>query len=72
MNYRRVVAANIKQRRKALGLTQEALAQEAGISSQHLSKIERCACSPTMDTMVRIALSLNTAPAALFEDPDEQ
>lgn len=72
MNYRRVVAANIKQRRKALGLTQEALAQEAGISSQHLSKIERCACSPTMDTMVRIALSLNTTPAALFEDPDEQ
>lgn len=72
MNYRRVVAANIKQRRKALGLTQEALAQEAGISSQHLSKIERCACSPTMDTMVRIALSLDTTPAALFEDPDVQ
>ena len=70
MNYRRVVAANIKQRRKALGLTQEALAQEAGISSQHLSKIERCACSPTMDTMVRIALSLDTTPAALFEGPD--
>ena len=72
MNYRRVVAANIKQLRKALGLTQEALAQEAGISSQHLSKIERCACSPTMDTMVRIALSLDTTPAALFEDPDAQ
>ena len=72
MNYRRVVAANIKQRRKALGLTQEALAQEAGISSQHLSTIERCACSPTMDTMVRIALSLDTTPAALFEDPDAQ
>ena len=72
MNYRRVVAANIKQRRKALGLTQEALAQEAGISSQHLSKIERCACSPTMDTMVRIALSLDMTPAALFEDPDAQ
>lgn len=72
MNYRRVVAANIKQRRKALGLTQEALAQEAGISSQHLSKIERCACSPTMDTMVRIALSLDSTPAALFEDPDAQ
>ena len=72
MNYRRVVAANIKQRRKALGLTQEALAQEAGISSQHLSKIERCACSPTMDTMVRIALSVDTTPAALFEDPDAQ
>lgn len=72
MNYRRVVAANIKQRRKALGLTQEALAQEAGISSQHLSKIERCACSPTMDTVVRIALSLDTTPAALFEDPDAQ
>lgn len=72
MNYRHVVAANIKQRRKALGLTQEALAQEAGISSQHLSKIERCACSPTMDTMVRIALSLDTTPAALFEDPDAQ
>ncbi len=70
MNYRRVVAANIKQRRKALGLTQEALAQEAGISSQHLSKIERCACSPTMDTVVRIALSLGTTPAALFEEPD--
>lgn len=70
MNYRRVVAANIKQRRKALGLTQEALAQEASISSQHLSKIERCACSPTMDTVVRIALSLGTTPAALFEEPD--
>lgn len=70
MNYRLVVAANIKQRRKALGLTQEALAQEAGISSQHLSKIERCACSPTMDTVVRIALSLGTTPAALFEEPD--
>lgn len=70
MYYRRVVAANIKQRRKALGLTQEALAQEAGISSQHLSKIERCACSPTMDTVVRIALSLGTTPAALFEEPD--
>lgn len=42
------------------------------MSSQHLSKIERCACSPTMDTVVRIALSLGTTPVALFEEPDAQ
>lgn len=42
------------------------------MSSQNLSKIERWACSPIMDTVVRIALFLGTTSAALFEEPDAQ
>lgn len=70
IDYNRIVAANIRKHRKSLRMTQESLAFAAGLSSQHLSKIERCACSPTVSTLVKLAECMGIEPAKLFEPGD--
>lgn len=70
VDYNRLVAANIRRQRKRAGLTQEQAAHAADLSPQHLSKIERCTCSPTVSTVVKLAACLGVEPAALFEPCD--
>lgn len=70
MDYNRVVAANIRKCRRAAGLTQAALAEEVGMSPQHLSKIERCVSSPTVNTLAKIAECLNVKPGRFFDECD--
>lgn len=52
---------NIKRFRKAKGLTQEQLAELAGISYKYLGEIERGETNPSIGTLVRIANGLNVS-----------
>ena len=70
MDYNLLVAANIRRQRNRSGKTQEQVAHAAGISPQHLSKIERCACSPMVSTIVKIAECLEVPPARFFDAAD--
>ncbi|HWA54406.1 MAG TPA: helix-turn-helix transcriptional regulator [Solirubrobacterales bacterium] len=51
----------IRQLREERGMTQEALAQEAGITVGHMSMIERGHSNPTWATVKSIAKALGTA-----------
>ena len=65
-DYRRVVAQNVKAARKALDLSQEALALEAEIDRTYISGIERALRNPSLDLIVKLADRLKTTPAALL------
>jgi DNA-binding XRE family transcriptional regulator len=57
----------IRKLRQDRDLTQEALAQSAGITVGHLSKIERGQSNPTWGTVVAVAVGLGMAPAVLAQ-----
>jgi transcriptional regulator with XRE-family HTH domain len=57
----------VKQRRQAAGLSLRELAARSGISSSMISDIERGAKSPTVTTVVRLALALGVSAAALID-----
>ncbi len=60
MNLRAIFAANLRQRRLACGLSQEALAHEADIDRTYVSALERGLYSPTIDMLERLAQVLET------------
>lgn len=55
----------VRDRRKALGLSQAELAFRAGIHATYLSQLERGLKSPTLSVIYRIASSLDIALADL-------
>lgn len=50
---------NVKRLRKERGLSQEALADEAGLDRTYISGIERVVRNPTVTVIERIAVALN-------------
>lgn len=58
MDVRHRLAANMKQRRKERGWSQEALADEAGLDRTYISGIERLVRNPTVTVIERIAKAL--------------
>lgn len=50
---------NISKRRRALGLTQQELADRVDISLNFMGKIEVAFSKPSLDTLIKIANSLN-------------
>lgn len=61
-----VLAERIKTRRKSLGLTQEKLAELAGLSTNFLARMEMAGRTPSLDTLVRVAAALQTQVAHLL------
>lgn len=57
----------VKQRREAAGFSLRLLAARSGISSSMISDIERGTKSPTVITVVRLALALGVSAAALVD-----
>jgi transcriptional regulator with XRE-family HTH domain len=55
MNIRERVAKNIIDRRKSIGLSQEGLARQAGLSRAYVGKIENARFAVTIDTIEKIA-----------------
>jgi len=51
MDMRALVGRNVRQRRIALGMTQEELAEAAGVSQQYVSGLERGDRNPTILTL---------------------
>lgn len=61
------VGANIRRLRKAKGLSQEALAHEAGMSMRYLAGLERGEENPSLAFLVKLASALGVEPANLLE-----
>lgn len=56
---RKILSANIKNRRKTLGISQEKLAEVAGLSAQTINDIEGCRMWVSDKSIVKLAVSLN-------------
>lgn len=56
---------NIKQRRKQIGLSQQALADKLDISLNFVGKIEVAFSRPSLDTLIKIADGLDLSVSDL-------
>ena len=68
-DYVKILAANVKARRKELDLSQEALALETDIDRTYISGIERAKRNPSLDLIVKLAKRLKTTPGKLLTPP---
>ncbi len=61
------LSANIKARRKELGISQEKLALISGVDRSYMSEIERQIANPTIEALLRISNALQISPALLLD-----
>ncbi|MBQ9030950.1 MAG: helix-turn-helix transcriptional regulator [Parasporobacterium sp.] len=66
--YFALIGNRIQRTRKQQGISQEQLAESVGIGTGHLSHIENGHKSPSADTMINIAVSLNIPVDDLLVD----
>jgi transcriptional regulator with XRE-family HTH domain len=59
-------------RRKALGLSQEKLAERAGCDRQSINRVENAAYSPSLDRVFLLADALGVQLAELLADVDAE
>lgn len=59
---KKLIGIRIMQRRKELGLTQDKLSEQIGISKNHLSSIERGVNAPTTHVIIQICNILGFTP----------
>lgn len=64
------VAANVRCRRKAMGLSQEKLGDLAGLHRTYVSQLERCKANISIDGLERIARILGVDTAELLQPPE--
>jgi len=57
---------SIRERRKAQGLSQEALADASGVDRSHMGKIERGERNVTLLNLLRIADAIGCRPSELL------
>jgi transcriptional regulator with XRE-family HTH domain len=65
----RRVAENLRQRRKARGLSLDDLARASGVSRAALSQIETCKSNPTVGVLWKIAVGLGVPISELIGAP---
>jgi len=68
MRLRRLVAKNLRRLRKEGGLSQEELADRAGLNRNYIGMIEREENAPTVDALEQISEALGIDPILLFQD----
>jgi len=61
------VAHNVRARRKLLGLSQEALAERAGLHRTYIGSIERAERNVSVDNIDRLATALGIDPVDLLK-----
>lgn len=67
MTLRRTVAKNLRRLRQKAGLSQEDLADRAGLNRNYIGMIEREENSPTVDALEQISDALGVDPVVLFQ-----
>ena len=67
MTLRRIVARNLKRLRQERRLTQEELADLAGLNRNYVGMIERQENAATVDTIEALAKALQVEPVQLLE-----
>jgi transcriptional regulator with XRE-family HTH domain len=68
-NLRDILANNLRSNRRKCGLSQEKLAEKAGISTQYIAMIELSRQFPTPEMLDRIAKALEVEAYELFSVP---
>jgi transcriptional regulator with XRE-family HTH domain len=58
VNIKEILAENIKEKRRKIGLTQERLAEKAGMSLQYLAMLELARKFPSGEMLERLAIAL--------------
>lgn len=61
----------VRKRRLKLGLTQEAVAERAGLHPVYVSLVERGLRNPSLDNVVRLAIGLQCDPGRLVTGLDK-
>ncbi|ASU39443.1 transcriptional regulator [Herbaspirillum sp. meg3] len=61
-----VFARNVRRRRLALGLSQEILAEAAGVHRTYVGMLERAEKNVTIYNIERIAIALDVPPSSLL------
>ena len=74
VDLKEMIGSRIQELRNKKGITQDQLSEKAGISSKYLSSIERGKENPTLNTILKLARSLEARPDEIFvhleiEDP---
>lgn len=63
-----VVAINLRQERKKIGISQEDLAERCGLHRTYIGAIERSERNITLQTLERLAESLDVSPHDLLKN----
>ena len=72
MSLRETFAANLRHRRREVGLSQEELAHRAQIDRTYVSSLERCQYAATLDVIEKLAVELDVDPAELLMSPSKE
>jgi transcriptional regulator with XRE-family HTH domain len=72
VDYKKVLARNVKAARKELDLSQEALALETEIDRTYISGIERALRNPSLTLIAKLAECLQTTPGELLTPPKDR
>ena len=65
-NIREILAQNLKENRRKLGITQPELAERAGLSIHHIAMIEIGRRFPSPDVIDKLAAAFDIEPNELF------
>jgi DNA-binding XRE family transcriptional regulator len=69
MDLKRATAVNVRRERHARSLTQEELADRAGLSARSLGSIERATVSASVTVLGRLAQAFRIDPCDLIRGP---
>lgn len=67
MDFLQTIGKRIRARRHALGMSQEALAERAGLHYTYIGQIERGEKNASIETMLKLCVALDTTLEKLFE-----
>jgi len=62
-----MIGEELKKERVRIGLSQEKLAEKAGVHRTYISLIERNVKNPTLDVLFRICKALGIKPSTLVK-----
>lgn len=68
---RNTLADNLRRLRKAQGLSQECLADAAGLHRTFVGAVERSERNISVDNIEKLAAALRVSPAVLLSDADK-
>jgi transcriptional regulator with XRE-family HTH domain len=69
-NLQEILGVRVRSLRMAAGVTQEKLAEKAGISLKHLGELERGRSNPTLSSLEALAAALGVSLAEFFNFED--